>query len=455
MRAPPSRSKASPPLQLSAVDFDAYLPERAASNAFTRPRLELKQRMVAWSRGVVARLARVARVAEVSVAVEVSGSDERPSAGNGRRVDCQRVFFWRDAAARAALERLLDPKRTLSAKIGDTAPHKSHAYLALKLDSTHVEVSLEVHAEAWVDLRNLRARLSDPARALELTTALEALPEQFVLGAGQRDDGERGGASSQAQRATADELRALVESVEQQAATSPPVNAPHAKRIVWIGWRVPRDVAIAHSDVLDEQLEDAIVALGPVFKLVAWAPDNDLVVLDREISPARAKRARAQDDAERDHGERESRREGERRTRTKKREDADAKWKPQAEGPRSDAADARDDARSKALPRPALKRAQPARETLKTRGPMPRRAPTVTEVDPHAPIEKGTRVRVLAGPFEGKVGVVQGLDGKSGVRVMLGLLAMRFEAKELIATAAGKDRPMLASSHRKPLPARS
>ena len=75
--------------------------------------------------------------------------------------------------------------------------------------------------------------------------------------------------------------------------------------------------------------------------------------------------------------------------------------------------------------------------------------------DPRAPIEKGTRVRVLAGPFEGKVGVVQGLDGESGARVMLGLLAMRFEAKDLIATAQGKDRPMLASSHRKPLPARS
>jgi hypothetical protein len=442
MRAPPSRSKASPPLHLRAVDFDAYLLERAPSNALTRTRLELKQRIVAWSRAVMVRLSRVAHVGEVSVAVEV----------NERRADCQRVFFWRDAAAQVALERLLDSARPLAAKPGDPAPHTHHAYLALKLDSTHVAVSLEVHPEAWVDLENLRARLSDPVRALELTTALQALPEQFALGRGQPD-----ATSVEAQRATADELRALVDSVEKQdaqATTEPLATTP--KRVVWIGWRVPRDVAIAHSELLDEQLEDAIVALGPVLKLVAWAPDNDLVVLDREGDPARAPRARTRDgERESARSDWESGRDGERRTRAKKRDAADAKWTPQAERPRQRDAEGGDESRSKAPPKAITKRAQPARETLKARTPVPRRAPTVTEVDPHAPIEKGTRVRVLSGPFEGKVGVVQGKDGESGARVMLGLLAMRFEVKELIAVADGKDRPMLASSHRRPLPARS
>ena len=76
-------------------------------------------------------------------------------------------------------------------------------------------------------------------------------------------------------------------------------------------------------------------------------------------------------------------------------------------------------------------------------------------VDPRAPVDKGARVRVLEGPFAGKVGVVQELDGKGGARVMLGLLAVRLDVKDLVACAEGRERPLLSSSHRKPVPARS
>jgi hypothetical protein len=77
--------------------------------------------------------------------------------------------------------------------------------------------------------------------------------------------------------------------------------------------------------------------------------------------------------------------------------------------------------------------------------------------DPEAglDIERGTRVRVLQGPFLGKVGTVQELDGKGGARVMLGLLAVRVETKDLAPDAAVRDRPRLTSSHRKRMPARS
>jgi hypothetical protein len=70
-------------------------------------------------------------------------------------------------------------------------------------------------------------------------------------------------------------------------------------------------------------------------------------------------------------------------------------------------------------------------------------------------IERGTRVRVLQGPFLGKVGTVQELDGKGGARVMLGTLAVRVETRDLAPDAAVRDRPKLSSSHRKRMPARS
>lgn len=37
----------------------------------------------------------------------------------------------------------------------------------------------------------------------------------------------------------------------------------------WIGWHVPRALAIAHSELLDDQLEDTIVALGGVLAVVS------------------------------------------------------------------------------------------------------------------------------------------------------------------------------------------
>ena len=61
---------------------------------------------------------------------------------------------------------------------------------------------------------------------------------------------------------------------------------------------------------------------------------------------------------------------------------------------------------------------------------------------------------MLTGPFMGKIGVVQEVDGRGGARVMLGLLATRLDVKDLIASAEGRERPSLATSHRKPLPGR-
>jgi hypothetical protein len=434
MSTPPDMPRApergSPTLTLTQPDFDAYLPERAGSNAYNRPRLELKQRMLAWARAVVARLS------ELGIAVDVTGSDEHPNVRNGRKVDCQRVFFWRDAESRAELERLIDQKRSLAARLGDPAPHKYHAYLGLKIDSAGVEVSIELHPEAWVDVKALRARLADPVRTLQLTSALEALPEQYSIGLA----GEDAAARAPTNKTTADAIRALVDRSEAE------------KTALWIGWTVPRDVAIAHSEILDDQLEDAIVALGPVHKLVAWSKDDDLLVLDREVEAAKAERERAHEEAEQSRAEWESRREGERRARKERdtQQGKDELRRPLLRGRRGAPPSEREpEKKDEAAPQP--ERLAPIGKPLRA---VPRRA-RVTEVDSSVTIEKGTRVQVLEGPFEGKVGVVAELDGKGGARVMLGLLALRLEVKFLIAVAEGRDRPALSSSHRKPLPARS
>lgn len=63
------------------------------------------------------------------------------------------------------------------------------------------------------------------------------------------------------------------------------------------------------------------------------------------------------------------------------------------------------------------------------------------------------RVRVTAGAFADKTGVVTGVDNR-GVRVLLGLLATRFTHGDLEPLADDKARPTLSSSHRRAAPSR-
>jgi transcription antitermination factor NusG len=415
-------------LLLTSADFDAFLEPLPASRAqAARPaaaaqRRALRERIEAWARGILPRLDQLGIGAEVVVPDEV----EQHLSSRAPRAIAQRVVFVRDAFARSSVPRTepeLDPLR-------------SHAYLALTIDSVHVEVSLEVCPEAEADVKNLRARIADPTRLLELTTLFETLPEEFAIGVIGVPSFPR------AQAAHADDVRALLDDSQRN------------RRPLWIGWSVKREVALAHAHELDEQLADALVVLAHAYKLVAWAPDNDLIGANRR-GAWRAGRARAEERRERGREERRKRRnvrkkpvriEGSRR----EREDARRALAITAdrEGPVSRAAAEQGDAEDRRSDASQVRAAPPRRPilptTLRARG---ARSGLAAEIDPKAPIEKGTKVRVLAGPFANKVGVVSEIDG-TRARVRLGLLAATVELKDLAASAEGA-RPMLASSHRR------
>jgi hypothetical protein len=63
-------------------------------------------------------------------------------------------------------------------------------------------------------------------------------------------------------------------------------------------------------------------------------------------------------------------------------------------------------------------------------------------------LEVGTKVRVLGGPFAGRVGVISELDGRGGALVALGLLSARVLLENL-RPAREVVRPSMKSSHRK------
>jgi hypothetical protein len=446
------------PLHLSARDFDAYAPEKATSNAYSRPRMEVKERALAWARGVIARLA------ELGITVDVHGSDEHPTLRNKKRVDCQWVFFWRDAAAREELDRLLDAGRSISDAIDDPSPYTRHAFLGLRIDAQSVEVCFAVHPDAKVDIDNLRARLlasvgeGGSALAAELTTALRALPEEFAIGVGP----DRVAASS----ATPEAITGMLE------------RAAEGQIPLWIGWSVPREVALEHAEILDEQLEDALVALAPIYKLVAWSRQNDHIALDRRLEGIERERART-------HAEVEAQTEKWRAEQAAAREKSLAEARARSEeGLRSPAqnmglrgmagpsrkpslstlfkpsgkaegrSDGDRDRRPAKAPEPKTPAPPPVAQP--SEGDAPRAQAPAHQPQAAAPaapttIEKGARVKVLSGPFAEKVGVIGELDGRGGARVLLGLLSTRIDVTNLELVPEGRERPAIQSSHRRPV----
>jgi hypothetical protein len=252
---------------------------------------------------------------------------------------------------------------------GETARRRdSGVRLAATVNSRHIEVALEL---TQAGMRSMRALLTGGVGAKEIAAAIEALPEQFAFGVA----GEELGNS--ACRASLDELRELLDRAELGPSE------------LWLGWRVPREIALQHADLIDEQLEDAVVALSQLF--AALTRKETAAAGRASASPSRGRKVES--------GPKQGRGAGSQR--------------------------------SVARPRPTL--------NLRAQG----------------TIEKGGRVRVLEGPFAGKVGIVQELDGKGGARVMLGLLAVRIAVKDLATPLEGRHRPRLSTSHRKPLPVRS
>jgi hypothetical protein len=418
-------------LALSPADFDAFLESRRQrSTARAVPAVQrkaLRERMEAWARTVACRIEQLGTTVEIVVPDEV----EQHLSSRAPRSIAQRVLFVRDAFARANV-----PKSD-----EDADPLRAHAYLALTIDSVHIEVALEICPEADADVGNLRARLADPTRLLELTTLFETLPMEFAIGVIGVPNFPR------AEAANADDIRAILDDSQRN------------RRPLWVGWSVKREVALAHTAELDEQLADALVVLAHAYKLIAWTPDNDLIEGGKRGS---WRVARARNEERRERG---------REERAKRRKPRSKKGAVRIEGTRREREDVRQlrvvaeregtsetSGVDAVLSGPTDRRTDPTA----TRTPLGRRPVLQTtmrarsgrlgiavDIDPRAPIEKGTRVRVLTGPFANKVGVVEELSAKGRARVRLGLLAATLGLEDLVASITGP-RPVLGSSHRKP-----
>lgn len=403
-------------LGLAPEDFDAFLVPDAGS---TGPE-NLRQRVRRWSNGVLGRLAALGLVAELTV------TGGRSAAEPGLR-----ALFVRDEVGRSHVARASVALELPSHGTGQAAPGRleevlgHHALLSFALDSVHVEVALELGPHAALDLANLRARLRDPSGALELVSAFERLPEGVAVGVLGVP------CFPSAQRTSVDDLRALLDDAERK-------NQP-----LWIGRSVPRGVVVGLGATLDEELEAVLVAVAHVYRLVAWAPENDWA---RAATTGSARRGRKRREAP--HEARESR-------------DASTERRARRSGGRREREAARgheealEALEGEDAPEPS--RAGRDEPVVSTRGKAAAllaraavRGAAVTAIDPDRAIERGTRVQVLEGAFAGRVGVVGELEPGGRARVLFGLLATSVPVADLVAAVAGpRGKGGLRSSHRR------
>jgi hypothetical protein len=401
----PSGSAPSGGLRLGAEDFAA--PAQVGSSY-------LFERLLGWGVALGVRL----RAGGVRLELGAPPPDDE-----GRH-----LFF-----VRARPRTVAGPSRPATGS--RTEIHKARpagvAYLSFRLGEDAVEVAFIVPAKAKAERAHLERLLLEKPRLV--ADALDALPLNFVVGPAGK------GARAPVQEIDRAHLEELLRSGDS----------------VWIGWTVPRATALTHAATIGGELEAAMLALGELFRQLAWlqraAPPGAAVpkAKHREGRGSARISAAAADDAAPDV-----------RSAPLTADDRLALLRGARAAARPDArASLR--LRSSAGGRPARASSSSAGSTNGSTGSYPggrprSRPPSASGAAPHPDavpgVDRGAEVEVLAGPFTGRVGVVQEIDGKGDARVLFGLLATRIAAKDLalsIRDAAGKARPSLGSSHRK------
>jgi hypothetical protein len=295
----------------SAADFSAYEPKKWGSNAYTLERIKVKEKCqqlaIAWSGAMRELTAHL--------------SDEFPNIVNGKKVDSQWVYFSRSPEATHELARFLEKTELKPDKIFQLAPQDKHAILAVVIDETRIRAGLWAHAGAWVDRRNLAAKLIHPWEREKLKNALVDAPE-LMLGF----EGETYPAAEWSLEA----LEALA------------VQLPEDERRFLLLREWSAEQAVTLGVALAADIEATLLQARATYDFATWSRDNDHIAVGEKI----------------------------RKEKSEQRKNATG-------------------------------------------------------------LRGGDRVRITGGLFAGKIGVVQGVDTKANVKVLVGAMAVTVPGADL------------------------
>jgi hypothetical protein len=250
---------------LTDRDFDAYAPQKWRSNAFTRDRQEVKQKLVGLGRGLAGSL-----VSSDGAPLLLEASAEQPALANHHQVSGQHAYFSRNEGARKELDAIIDRGRTMAAIIDDPTPQHSHIFLALSVTQAMADVSLKLHPDAKVDRQNLERKCEDFFEREKLLVLLRGLGDGFQVGRVPTDPAAR----------TESLLPAATLSEEQLVG----VLADTAAGALWFyaGLRVMREDARVGAGFGDLARE-ALGKLLPIYQFIAWTRDNDFVSIRDQL----------------------------------------------------------------------------------------------------------------------------------------------------------------------------
>ncbi len=247
-------------LDFSDSDFDAYAPERTRATSMTAPRTSVKKRLLAWARALAAELALE------GIELDVSTTDEHPTARNGHRVEAQSAYLFRATEARRAMLHAVGHP----AEDVERAEH-GHARIEVRIDAASLSLALWSGGDARIDLEHAAAMFAHPTE--DVIAACEALPA---------------GAMIQARASLTDRARRFHDLSPDEAATLAK-QALESEVPVVIGVRVARSEATRTGALAS--WPEAALALGRLLHATAWSPASAARISERPSR--RGKRERA------------------------------------------------------------------------------------------------------------------------------------------------------------------
>lgn len=258
-------------LELSDADFDAYAAERTRATAMTPPRSAVKKRLVAWMREIGERLS------SEGIELEVSATDEHPSARNGHRVDAQSAFLYRNDGARETMHRVLGAAGRTPAAQEDDRLELGNARIEVRVDANAVSLVLRLGGDARADLEHAAAMLA--IESDEVLASWERLPAGIAI--------EARASITQRARSLRDMTPRDASQIAKQALES---EVP-----LVLGVRVARDDATRRHAL--DAWSDIAFALAELMDTIEWTPDTAAIVAARvaERPSRRGKRIRVKE----------------------------------------------------------------------------------------------------------------------------------------------------------------
>jgi hypothetical protein len=246
----------------TTADFDAYQQKKWKSNVFNRERMEVKQKLTAFSREVQAVM-----LAPDGSPLAVEPSVEHPTLWNHKQVEAQHLYFSRNEGARKELDAIIERGKSIASMIEDPSPQRNHLFLAVSLTEQAIELSLKLHPDARVDRENLERKCDDHFEREKLLHLVRGL------------DGFRVGITPDLVSVSELDEGKLLELIAQLAKGVSPtpfaIGAP--QRLFFVGRTIARAEALAAGDGLVEQAKQALLSLLPVYRFIAWSRDNDFL----------------------------------------------------------------------------------------------------------------------------------------------------------------------------------